>query len=172
MKIKQDPVTGLWCREDGAILLPPNRVQFKKFRWSFGLAHGDGYLSINYKCRAHLVHRIICRAFNGLPPKDKREVDHINRRKDDNRAVNLHWVSRGENMDNTGAVDKSVEMYGIRSCDDRKAYARSYNEVHRAERKAHAKAYDAARRAEKRAQGLRFKKGPDGKWGWHPIKRA
>lgn len=45
------------------------------------------------------VHRLVALAFVGNPD-GKPEVDHKNRIKDDNRAVNLKWVDRLENMSN------------------------------------------------------------------------
>ena len=149
MQIKQDPVTGLYCREDGAILLPPSGVKFKKFRWTFGWNGGDTYRCVGYKGIFYRIHPMVCRAFRGLPPADKPFVDHINRRKDDNRAVNLHWVSTKENNDNTARVDKSVAKYGVRFCDDRAGY-------------------NAARIADKKAQGLHYIKCSDGKYRWIP----
>ena len=38
------------------------------------------------------VHRLVCQTFNGRPPHQDFTVDHINREKSDNRAVNLRWV--------------------------------------------------------------------------------
>lgn len=183
MIIKQDPVTGLWCREDGAILMPPSKGRFKSFRWAFGHKHADGYCRIGYKGGYYAVHRIVCRAFNGLPPKGKPEVDHINRVKDDNRPSNLHWVGRKENVDNTDSVDESIEKYGVRRCDDGTAYNRAYRESHREKYRAHCRAHRAAHseeykardrafRAKMKAQGLAKRKGPDGKYGWYPRKRA
>lgn len=152
MKIKQDPVSKLWCREDGAVLLPP-AGHFKSFRWTFGHKTVNGYRVVKFHGKQYWVHQMVCRAFNGLAPADKPFVDHINRIRDDNRPSNLHFVSAKENADNQDSVDKSVEKYKVRSCDDHKSYR---------------KAYDAAKRAEKKAQGLTYRKGPDGKWGWHP----
>lgn len=158
MKIKQDPITGLWCREDGAVLMPPfPNIQRFTHTWTFGSRQPNGYRAVQRNGKRHQVHRMICRAFNGLPPADKPFVDHINRIRDDNRPSNLHWVCAKENSDNAGSVDKSVEAYGARACEDRKAYM---------------KAYSAALRAEKKAQGLAKRKGPDGKFGWYPRIRT
>ena len=153
MQIRQDPISGLYCRSDGAILLPPTGYCYKKFRWTFGSRHPSGYLHVGYHGKYYKAHQIVCRAFHGLPPADKPEVDHINRIKDDNRLDNLRWASRKENTDNRDFVDKSIGAYGVRACDDPKAYR---------------KIYDAARLTEKKAQGLTFRKGPDGKAGWFP----
>lgn len=163
MLIKQDPVTGLWARSDGAILMPPGG-NYKKFRWTFGSDDGHGYRKIQYRRKHYQVHILVSRAFHGLPPADKPCVDHLNRDRSDNRPCNLHWVDYKENADNQADVGKSVEAYGVRYCDDKKAYIKSYRVVHHAERMA----YDNAYRAEKKAQGLVHRRGPDGKTRWLP----
>jgi hypothetical protein len=56
------------------------------------------------------VHRIVAEAF--IPnPHGKREVDHINRDRQDNRAANLQWATKRENMLNTHRHDST--QYGI-----------------------------------------------------------
>lgn len=151
MQIKQDPITKLWARSDGAILLPPTSKysNFKKFRWTFGSKRNDGYREVRYQHKSHLVHCIICRSFHGLPPKGKPFCDHKSRVRDSNQSDNLHWVSRKENADNQAKVDTALEKYGARQCKDRKAY-------------------DAAKAAEKKARGLSYRKGSDGKQHWLP----
>lgn len=47
--------------------------------------------------KAHLIHRLVAAAFIG-PCPPKAEVNHKNGRKMDNRAVNLEYVSRSENV--------------------------------------------------------------------------
>lgn len=168
MKIKQDPITKLWCREDGAVLMPPSHRGGMHFRWTFGCETPGGYRAVSYCRKYHEVHRLVCRAFHGLPPVDKPFVDHINRIRHDNQSRNLHWVSRKENQDNADRVDQSIERYRVRECEDKKAYDKAYKEVHHKRLKAYSKAYWAAEYAKKRAQGLAHRKGPDGKWGWFP----
>ena len=173
MLIKQDPVTGLWAREDGAVLMPPDGYRFKEYRWTFGTkANRQGYLAVRYKGKVYLVHQIICRAFHGLPPADKPETDHINRIKVDNSFRNLRWLDRKGNTDNRDYVDKSLEKHGVRHCDDPKTYdkihGKAYYETHREEIRAYQKGHAAALRAEKKAQGLAQRKDSTGKWGWFP----
>jgi hypothetical protein len=54
-------------------------------------------LQKNRSVRNSSVHRIVAKAFLG-EPADGMEVDHINGDKNDNRASNLEWVSRKENV--------------------------------------------------------------------------
>lgn len=135
MKIKQDPITKLWCREDGAILMPPTGYKFKKFRWTFGSNDGNGYKAVMFQGKNYKAHQIICRAFNGLPPEDKPFVDHIDRCRSNNTPGNLHWTSVKENADNQGKVDQALEKYGVRACENVRAYKKAYREAHREERK-------------------------------------
>lgn len=44
------------------------------------------------------VHRVVCTAFYGPPPGDNYEVGHGNDIRSDNRAENLSWVTRLDNM--------------------------------------------------------------------------
>jgi hypothetical protein len=49
--------------------------------------------------RSMAIHRLVAEAF--IPnPEGRREIDHINRDKTDNRAENLRWSTRRENMAN------------------------------------------------------------------------
>ena len=131
MHIKQDRVSGLWCREDGAILVPPcASIHRFTFEWSFGIPNGNGYRKITCGGKVHLVHRLVCRAYHGLPPKDKGEVDHIDRNRENNAAMNLRWVSRKENCDNMQKVEEACAKYGIRECEDKSAYHKAYNIMH------------------------------------------
>ena len=126
MRIRQHPGTGLWCREDGAVLMPPNGRNFKKFRWTYGCKYKDGYLVVRYHGKVYRVHRLIAETFLdnplGLPT-----VDHINRIKTDNRAFeNLRWADYKTQADNQQRVDDSIAKYGVRECDNPTDYARAY----------------------------------------------
>jgi len=59
------------------------------------------YLTIalhHNKQKTYPIHRLVCQAFHGHPPGSRYEVNHKNGKKDDNRAINLEWVTHGENM--------------------------------------------------------------------------
>ena len=58
-----------------------------------------GYHRAHNGEKDYLVHRLVLEAFVGPCPEGK-ECDHINRKKADNRVVNLRWVTRSENMKN------------------------------------------------------------------------
>lgn len=55
------------------------------------------YRAIVIDGKAHYVHRLIASAF--VPnPHDKPEVNHIDGNRGNNRADNLEWVTRSENI--------------------------------------------------------------------------
>lgn len=57
-------------------------------------------LTKHYKQNKYLVHRLVCKEFNGKPECINSQVDHINTIRTDNRPSNLRWVSNKENCNN------------------------------------------------------------------------
>lgn len=62
-----------------------------------------GYLQIGLckdgKQKTYRIHRLVAQAF--IPnPENKKEIDHINTVRDDNRVENLRWSTRVENINN------------------------------------------------------------------------
>ncbi len=57
----------------------------------------DWYLSVKIGKKSYSVHRLVAMAW--IPnPYNKKEVNHINGVKSDNRVDNLEWATRNENM--------------------------------------------------------------------------
>ena len=52
---------------------------------------------LHSKRKRRLVHRLVAKAFI-LNPRNKREINHKNAVKTDNRATNLEWCTRKENV--------------------------------------------------------------------------
>ena len=79
----------------------------------------DGYLGVcllGEKQRTMSVHRLVATAF--IPnPDNKRDINHINGDKMDNRAENLEWCTHAENVRHAvavlGASHKKKERTGI-----------------------------------------------------------
>ena len=64
--------------------------------------NASGYLQVNVPIRntTTLVHRLVAETFLSNP-NGYNEIDHINHKKEDNRACNLRWVTHSENMRNS-----------------------------------------------------------------------
>ena len=76
----------------------------------------DGYLLVtlsrNNTQKHFQIHRLVALAFI-VNKENKPQVDHINRIRDDNRALNLRWVSYSENSNNA-SYNKIIEYGGER----------------------------------------------------------
>ena len=67
----------------------------------------DGYRRVGIKGKNYREHRIIMMLCFGHIPENA-EIDHINHVRDDNRLVNLRFVTRGENLKNQSVSSKST----------------------------------------------------------------
>lgn len=63
----------------------------------------NGYKTVklnkNSKRYNFFVHKIVCETFNGY--EEGKQVNHVNFNKEDNRPVNLQWVTNSENIQYT-----------------------------------------------------------------------
>lgn len=86
----------------------------------------QGYARISYGRNHKLaVHRLVALAF--IPnPENKPCVDHIDRDVSNNDVSNLRWATYHENNSNTICVENEIKLYGVRYCEDRKAYDKAY----------------------------------------------
>lgn len=63
--------------------------------------HANGYQRVSLGAgKDAYIHRLVCRAFHGEAPSSDCHADHINGQRSDNRASNLRWLTRSENLRN------------------------------------------------------------------------
>ena len=101
----------------------------------------NGYFMIGIPVRKvnGYVHRIVAETFIENP-RECREVDHINRNKQDNRVENLRWVTHEENQANLSRFTKRTywrditardlttgKRYRFKKFPDIKSFALRYN---------------------------------------------
>ena len=67
----------------------------------------DGYSHVMFMGKVHPTHRIIMLLCYGHIP-DNAEIDHINHVRDDNRLVNLRFVTKSGNRRNQSVSSKST----------------------------------------------------------------
>ena len=80
---------------------------------------GWGYLIVTLcaggKRKNLMVHRLVCEAFNDNRD-EKPEVNHINEIKTDNRACNLEWCTRRENLNHGKRSERSAKTLSKPIC--------------------------------------------------------
>lgn len=73
-----------------------------------------GTTHCEYGSRSAGIHRLVCLAWNGLPPSDGKvyEPNHIDGDKHNNHRLNLEWMTRSENVQH--AYDTGLSTNGLR----------------------------------------------------------
>ena len=98
---KYEPETGMLIRK---VTTSNNRFHAGT---TAGCSSPDGYLRVRADKVLYMVHRVCyLLAYGSLP--DDMQVDHINHVRDDNRLVNLRFVTQGENLKNQSVSSKST----------------------------------------------------------------
>lgn len=100
-------------RDNGAVLRkkrPGKRKRPLDERWTFGNpCRHSGYMKLS----TVVVHRVVACAIHGQPPSAQHVVDHIDTNRRNNRAENLRWVTRLDNiLLNPATHKKIVAAYG------------------------------------------------------------
>ena len=75
----------------------PKQRRTPQYRYIKGSLNQYGYRQVVINGRWRLRSRVVLEAFVGPCPEGL-ECDHKNRKQDDDRLVNLHWVTHSENM--------------------------------------------------------------------------
>jgi len=91
----------------------------------------NGYLivSLGRKHKHMLVHRLVAMAFLPEPDFEDAEVNHKNLIKSDNRASNLEWTTKHENMQHahdSGAFDHALWRKPVRCVDSGLCFGSSF----------------------------------------------
>ena len=97
---------GYLANKDGMLFI------LKTGRKTYGGFSEDDYCRIRVTVenihKYTLVHRLVCAAFHGAASSEKYFVNHKNGIKNDNRSINLEWVSQKEN--NIHAVETGLSF--------------------------------------------------------------
>lgn len=113
MKLTQERVKELFdYREDGSLVWRVYRNASARIGVRAGSVHHSGYRIIRQKGRTYGEHRIVWLWHYGYMPEN--EIDHINRKRSDNRVENLREVTRVCNNRNSGnRKDNSSGVKGV-----------------------------------------------------------
>ena len=113
---KYEPETGMLIRK---VTTGNNRFHAGT---TAGCSSPDGYLRVRADKVLYMVHRVCyLLAYGSLP--DDMQVDHINHVRNDNRLVNLRFVTHGGNMRNKSVSSKNTSgVTGVCFLKARKKY--------------------------------------------------
>lgn len=142
VETRKHPALPVWCSVDGDIIHVPCKNN-KTYRLTKGRLTPHGYLTVSVGDKPYFAHRLVAETF--LENTDnKPTVDHINRVRTDNRVRNLRWATHSEQRENSSQVLDATD-YGVRSCEDKKAYnnaeAKDWYKRHKEYRKEYMRNY-------------------------------
>ena len=87
----------------------------KTKRFVGNVNRGTGYKQVslhnNGTQQTFKIHRLVMLHFGPPQTEDKREIDHIDRDKQNNRIENLRWCDRSENQKNRGKFKQQGNEY-------------------------------------------------------------
>lgn len=111
LELRYEEVAKLFTydRETGALYWRNRNRTTTRHKYVAGTYGGakDGYSRVGIKGKIYLEHRIIMVLCFGHIPENA-EIDHINHVRDDNRLVNLRFVTRRDNQRNKSVSSKST----------------------------------------------------------------
>ena len=121
--IRKHPTLGIEVSSYGRVNIPATKNS--KEHWTLEKKKKKGYSVVMLCKKLYYVHRLIAQTFikneNNFPL-----VDHIDRNKRNNHVENLRWATSKMNIDNQEKVDNALKKYGVRRCDNPKAYYKAY----------------------------------------------
>ena len=121
--------SGLIVCSNGYVYVPVSNHKYEP-HWTSGYKRPDGYCVVRLNGKGYFVHRLVAECFLENPNNEK-YVDHINRCRWCNEVDNLRFCSCKENAANTTTVDRGLEKYGVRCCEDKKAYWHAWYSANR-----------------------------------------
>ena len=88
-----------WKVLDNVSVSDLGRVRTARGHVHFGSCAPEGtYLSVNVAGKQRYVHTLVGEAFCGPRPSEEHTIDHINNDTRDNRALNLRWATKSEQV--------------------------------------------------------------------------
>ena len=82
-------------------------------KWDLaGTKHKSGYVKIFIDGKNYQAHRLVWLYMTGFWPK--KDIDHINNKRDDNRFENLREATRSQNQMNAKRIDKESGFVGVK----------------------------------------------------------
>lgn len=112
--IRQFRDSDYWVTRDGHVWSEKQGGKWMKEKDHEGYKRLGIRLKGQKKCKR--MHRLVAECFHGPPPTKNHQVHHKNERRYDNRASNLEWVTREENVQASLSSECPVEEIRVRYC--------------------------------------------------------